>query len=324
MSGSLLEVKGLKTYFFLKRGVVKAVDGVSFSVDKGQSIGLVGESGCGKTITAMSILRLEPKPAGEIVGGEIIFEGQDLVQQSEAEMRKIRGARISIIMQDPMTSLNPVYTIGNQLAEAFILHGGIKNKKEVNERVIKVLEQVEIPAASTRIRNYPHQMSGGMRQRVVGAMAISCSPSLLIADEPTTSLDVTTQAQYLRLLKKIQQETEMAMLFITHDLGIVTKMCDKVCVMYTGKVIERAGVRELWDNPRHPYTIALMKSRPALKTKVERLYSIEGSVPSLLDLPAGCSFNPRCERATDHCRQECPSEEEISGSHYVSCWRAKE
>jgi len=324
MSKSLLEVKDLKTYFFLKRGVVKAVDGVSFSVDKGQSIGLVGESGCGKTITAMSILRLEPKPAGKIVGGEIIFEGQDLVQLSEAEMRKIRGARISIIMQDPMTSLNPVYTVGNQLAEAFILHGGIKNKAEVNERVIKVLEQVEIPAADTRVRNYPHQMSGGMRQRVVGAMAISCSPSLLIADEPTTSLDVTTQAQYLRLLKKIQQETEMAMLFITHDLGIVTKMCDKVCVMYMGKVIERADVRELWDNPRHPYTIALMKSRPALKTKVARLYSIEGSVPSLLDMPLGCSFNPRCERATDHCRQESPSEEEISGSHYVSCWRAKE
>ncbi len=297
MSETLLEVKDLKTHFYLKRGVVKAVNGVSFSINKGESLGIVGESGCGKTITSMSILRLEPKPAGQIVGGEINFEGQDLVQKSEKEMVKIRGNRISIIMQDPMTSLNPVYTIGNQLSETFLLHEKIKNKKELKQKVIKVLEQVEIPEAEARTHVYPHQMSGGMRQRVVGAMAIACSPSLLIADEPTTSLDVTTQAQYLRLLRKLQQETDMAMLFITHDLGIVAKMCDKVCVMYMGKVVERAYVRDLWNNPRHPYTIALMKSRPSLNTKVARLYAIEGCVPSPLDISSGpgCAFYPRCE-----------------------------
>jgi oligopeptide/dipeptide ABC transporter ATP-binding protein len=324
MDSRILEVKDLKTYFSLKRGIVKAVDGVSFSLDKGQSIGLVGESGCGKTITAMSIMRLEPKPAGKIVGGEIIFEGEDLVKKSEAQMRKIRGRKISIIMQDPMTSLNPAYTIGNQIAEAVKLHTEIKGRHAVRDRVIEVLEQVRIPAASSRINDFPHQMSGGMRQRVVGAMAIACRPSLLIADEPTTSLDVTTQAQYLRLLKQIQQETGVSMIFITHDLGIVLKMCDSVCVMYMGKVIEAAKVRELWNNPRHPYTIALMKSVPKIETKVGVLYSIEGMVPSLLDMPKGCSFHPRCEKATERCRQEYPPQEKIGDEHFVSCWTAQE
>lgn len=324
MNSPLLEVKNLKTYFFLKRGIVKAVDGVSFSVDKGQSLGLVGESGCGKTITAMSIMRLEPQPAGKIVSGEIIFEGDDLVRKSEAQMRKIRGSRISIIMQDPMTSLNPVYTIGNQIEEAVRLHSDVKGRTAIKQRVIESLEQVRIPAAETRVRNYPHQMSGGMRQRVVGAMAISCRPSLLIADEPTTSLDVTTQAQYLRLLKQVQQETGVTMIFITHDLGIVIKMCDYVCVMYLGRIIEKAAMRELWSNPRHPYTIALMKSVPKIETKVEKLYSIEGMVPSLLDMPQGCSFHPRCEKAMDHCRQESPPEVEINDGHFISCWENQE
>jgi oligopeptide/dipeptide ABC transporter ATP-binding protein len=324
MSDVLLEVRGLKTYFFVKRGILKAVDEVSFAVGRGQSLGLVGESGCGKTITAMSILRLEPKPAGKIVAGRILFEGEDLAQKNETEMRKIRGGKISLIMQDPMTSLNPVYTIGDQLIEAIELHSGIKDKKAIRARAIQVLEEVEIPEAASRMSNYPHQMSGGMRQRVVGAIAISCSPSLLIADEPTTSLDVTTQAQYLRLLRKIQQQSGMAMIFITHDLGIVSKMCDQACVMYSGKIVERAEVRELWNNPRHPYTISLMKSVPSLTTKVDRLYSIDGMVPSLMNLPEGCSFRPRCSRAIDRCALEFPPEEQIGPGHYACCWVAKE
>jgi oligopeptide/dipeptide ABC transporter ATP-binding protein len=324
MSTPVLEVKDLKTYLFLRRGVVKAVDGVSFSVERGQSLGIVGESGCGKTITAMSILRLEPKPAGKIVGGQILLEGEDLVTKSEAVLRKIRGGRISLIMQDPMTSLNPAYTIGNQVGEVLRLHTALKDKKSVTDRVVKTLEQVRISAAASRLGDFPHQMSGGMRQRVVGAMAICSRPSLLIADEPTTSLDVTTQAQYLRLLKEIQQETGVSMIFITHDLGIVVKMCDTVCVMYLGKVIERGKVTDIWADPRHPYTDALMRSVPSIKVKKDRLYSIEGMVPSPLNLPPGCAFEPRCEKAIERCKQEYPPELDLGGGHYVRCWRAEE
>jgi oligopeptide/dipeptide ABC transporter ATP-binding protein len=323
MDRILLEVENLKTYFSLKRGVLKAVDGVSFTVNEGQSVGLVGESGCGKTVTTMSILRLEPKPAAKIVGGKILFKGDDLVQKSEKEMCKIRGSEISLIMQDPITSLNPVFTIGDQIREAIRLHGGVKDKRSVNSRAIEALKQVNISGAETRINDFPHQMSGGMRQRVVGAIAISCGPSLLIADEPTTALDVTTQAQYLRLLRDIQKEKKLSMLFITHDLGIVAKMCDAVCVMYLGKVVERASVRDLWSNPCHPYTIALMKAMPKMGTKVDRLYSIKGMVPSLLELPAGCAFRPRCEMVGDYCRQENPPEVDLGGGHYVRCWRKK-
>jgi oligopeptide/dipeptide ABC transporter ATP-binding protein len=323
MDRILLKVENLKTYFSLKRGLLKAVDGVNFTVNEGQSVGLIGESGCGKTVTTMSILRLEPKPAGKIVGGKILFKGEDLVQKNEKEMCKIRGAEISMIMQDPMTSLNPVFTVGDQIKEAIRLHGGVKDKRSVNSRAIEALKQVNISGAETRINDFPHQMSGGMRQRVVGAIAISCGPSLLIADEPTTALDVTTQAQYLRLLRKIQQEKKLSMLFITHDLGIVAKMCDTVCVMYLGKVVERASVRELWSNPRHPYTIALMKAMPKMGTKVGRLYSIKGMVPSLLELPSGCMFRPRCEMISDYCRQENPPEVNLGSGHYVRCWREK-
>jgi oligopeptide/dipeptide ABC transporter ATP-binding protein len=269
----------------------------------------------------MSILRLVPEPAGRIAGGKIFFDGEDLVQKSEAEMRNIRGRKIAIILQDPMTSLNPAYTIGDQIGEVIKLHQHVKGSA-VLSRVIDALKRTKISSAETRVTEYPHQMSGGMRQRVVGAIAISCYPSLLIADEPTTSLDVTTQAQYLRLLKEVQQETRTAMIFVTHDLGIVAKMCDTVCVMYMGKIVERAGVREIWNNPRHPYNIALMKSIPHLETKVGKLYSIPGMVPSHFDLPEGCSFHPRCERVIERCSQECPPEVHIGDEHFVSCWQA--
>lgn len=321
MDKLLLKVEDLKTYFFTSRGVVKAVDGVSFSLDEGQSLGLVGESGCGKTITGLSILRLEPKPAGKIVGGRILFEDKDLLQLSEAEMRKIRGRKISIIMQDPNTSLNPAYTVGNQIEEVVRLHRKLKGRAAF-EQVIDSLKRVQIPAAERHVNYYPHQFSGGMRQRVVGAMALSCLPSIIIADEPTTALDVTTQVQYLDLLSKVQEETKVAMIFITHDLGIVAGMCHKVCVMYMGKIVESGGVNDIWYNPHHPYTIALINSIPQLDRKVERLGSIRGRVPSSLDLPQGCTFHPRCDRAVDQCIKEYPPVINIGGEHFVSCWRA--
>ena len=321
MEVPLVEIEDLKTYFFLRRGVLKALDGVSLKINVGESVGLVGESGSGKTITAMSLLRLEPKPAAKIVGGKILFEGVDLVQADEKAMRKIRGAKISIIMQDPMTSLDPVFTIGDQIGEVLRLHLGMTHKRDVVKGEIEALEKVNIPAAASRIKVFPHQMSGGMRQRVVGSIAISCEPSLLIADEPTTSLDVTTQAQYLRLLAQIQQDTGLAMLFITHDLGIVAKMCDVVCVMYLGKVVETGKVRDVWKDPRHPYTMGLMRSLPKMNSKVDRLYSMPGMVPSLLDLPTGCTFSPRCEFAMDRCKEEYPPSYDLGSGHRASCWR---
>jgi len=323
MDRPLLEVENLKTYFFTKRGVVKAVDDISFSLDEKETIGLVGESGCGKTITALSLLRLVPEPAGRIVGGKIFLEGEDLLLKSEAEMRRIRGRKISIILQDPLTSLNPVYTIADQVGEVIRLHQHVKGRI-VLERVIDTLKRVRIPAAADRVREYPHQMSGGMRQRVAGGIAISCYPSLLIADEPTTSLDVTTQAAYLRLLKGVQEETKAAMIFITHDLGIVARTCDRVCVMYMGRLVETGKVRDIWNSPRHPYTMALMKSIPHLEEKVERLYSIQGQIPSHFDMPSGCVFSPRCEIAYERCRQEFPSPVSVGDGHIVSCWRVQE
>jgi oligopeptide/dipeptide ABC transporter ATP-binding protein len=323
MAKLLLKVEDLRTHFFTSRGVVKAVDGVSFSLDEQQTLGLVGESGCGKTVTGLSILRLEPKPAGKIVGGRILFEGKDLLQLSESEMRKIRGRKISIIMQDPNTSLNPAYTVGNQIGEVIRLHRKLKGRA-VLEQVIDSLKRVQIPAAESRVRYYPHQLSGGMKQRVVGAMAISCLPSLIIADEPTTALDVTTQVQYLDLLSKVQEETKVAMIFITHDLGIVASMCHRVCVMYIGKIVESGEVNDIWNNPCHPYTRALIDSIPQLDRKVERLGSIRGRVPSSFDLPSGCTFHPRCDQAVDQCRQEYPPVINIHGEHFASCWRAQD
>ena len=282
-------------------------------------MGIVGESGCGKTITSLSILGLVPKPAGRIVGGSIIFDGEDLVKKSEKEMREYRGKRLSMILQDPMTSLNPVFTIGDQVAEPIRIHQKLKGST-LWKKVIEMLKLVRIPVPEVRIKDYPHQMSGGMRQRVVGAIGLSCEPNLLIADEPTTSLDVTIQSQYLRLLNEIQREAGVSMIFITHDLGIVARMCDRVVVMYAGKIVESAGVRDLFNKPVHPYTFALLKSLPKLETRTDRLYAIGGQPPSLLNLPEGCAFASRCEHGDEKCRQQYPSQVVVGEGHTVSCW----
>ncbi len=319
MDRELLKVEDLATYFFTRHGIVKAADGVSFSLQRGETMGLVGESGCGKSVTCLSILRLVPETAGRIVGGRILFDGEDLLSKSEAEMRKIRGKKIAIILQDPMTSLNPVFTIGFQLGETIALHQNIRGKR-LWSKAAEVLNLVKIPAAATRLGDYPHQMSGGMRQRVAGAIALSCQPSLLIADEPTTSLDVSVQSQYLRLLKEIQQQNNIGLLFITHDLGIVANLCDKVAVMYAGKIVESAGVVELFDKPSHPYSEALLASVPRLEERKKRLAEIGGQPPALHELPSGCSFHPRCHRVKDICRQKQPPEVAINQGHLVSCW----
>jgi oligopeptide transport system ATP-binding protein len=311
----------LQTYFFTKAGVVKVIDGVSFTISEGETLGIVGESGCGKTMTAMSILQLLPKPAGRIVGGKIIFEDRNLLELSEKQMRSVRGELISMILQDPMASLNPVYSILSQVSEPIKLHQGIHDNTMVLKEVISSLRMLKIPSPETRIRDYPHQLSGGMRQRVVGAIALSCRPKLLICDEPTTALDATIQAQYLALLREIQEETNMAILFITHDFGIVGRMCHRLAVMYAGRIMETASTVELLENPRHPYTIALLKSVPRLGRLNERLFSIEGQPPKLMDLPPGCRFHPRCSMATEICHQEMPPEVEIGDGHFASCWR---
>jgi len=315
----LLQVEDLKTYFFTRRGIVRAVDGATFSIKKSETLGLVGESGCGKTITALSILRLIPEPAGRIVEGSIIFEGEDLLRKSARELRKIRGKKISIILQDPLTSLNPAFTIGEQIGETIRLHQHIKGRS-LQERVIESLKLVRLPAVATRTREYPHQMSGGMRQRVTGAIALSCQPSLLIADEPTTSLDVTLQAQYLRLLKNIQEETKIAMMFITHDFGVVAEMCDTVAVMYAGKIVEKAETRELFDNPHHPYASALMNCLPNIEIDTPRLANIGGQPPDLHTPLRGCNFAPRCPKAQACCEEEEPQEIMVGRNHFVSCW----
>jgi oligopeptide/dipeptide ABC transporter ATP-binding protein len=323
MGHPLLEVKDLQTYFFTRWGVVKAVDRVSFALSEGESLGIVGESGCGKSVTALSILRLVPQPAGRIVGGEILLDGEDLLGKSAREMRRVRGSRISMILQDPMSSLNPVFTVGEQIAEALRIHQGLRGPG-LWEQAREMLGLVKIPSPELRLRAYPHQMSGGMRQRVVGAIALSCRPGILIADEPTTSLDVTIQAQYLRLLKGLQREMGLALIFITHDFGIVARMCDRVAVMYAGRIVESAGVRELFNRPRHPYTVALLNSVPRLERKVERLVSIEGQPPPLYDLPPGCPFAPRCAHAREVCRREYPAEAAVADGHRASCWKVVE
>lgn len=318
---ALLQVENLKTYFFTRRGIGKAVDGVSFSVNEGESLGLVGESGCGKSITCLSILRLVPAPAGRIVDGKILFQGKSLLDISESEMRRIRGSKIAMILQDPNMSLNPVFTIGEQVAEAIRLHQKA-NGESVWSRVIEALKLVQIPAAERRLKDYPHQMSGGMRQRVVGAISVSCQPSLLIADEPTTSLDVTVQEQYLALLKKIQLESRVAMIFITHDFGVLARMCDRVAVMYAGKIVEKASVRDIFNQPRHPYTVALLGCLPKLEGESEYLTCIEGQPPDVINLPDGCPFAPRCSQVKELCRRQYPAETEAGAEHTVSCWAA--
>jgi len=315
----LLEVEDLRTYFYTRRAVVKAVDGVSFSVAPGETLGIVGESGSGKTMTSLSLLRLIPQ-GGKIVDGKILFEGTDLLKLNDAEMREFRGSQISMILQDPMASLNPVYTVGEQVAEPLRQHQHLSGKS-LWDQVTEALRLLRIPSPRERLQNYPHQMSGGMRQRVVGGIAISCRPKLIIADEPTTALDATIQAQYLALLKEVQRETNVAIIFVSHDFGIVSRMCDRVAVMYAGKIVETATVGELFSNPRHPYTIGLVNSVPRLDRKVERLASIEGQPPALLNLPPGCRFAPRCYAAFEKCREEEPPSFEAGPDHSASCWR---
>ena len=317
----ILEVEDLHTYCFTRFGTVKAVDGVSFSLRQGEVLGIVGESGCGKTMTALSLLQLLPRPVARIVKGAIRLEGEDLVTKSEQEMREIRGRRISMILQDPQTSLNPVFTIGNQLVEAIEIQHAEDDSRSLVRRAIDGLKQVRVAAPERRVTDYPHQISGGMKQRVVGAIAISCEQKIIIADEPTTSLDVTIQAQYLRLLREIQEATNLALIFITHDFGIVAKMCDRVMVMYAGRAVESGAVRDIFNHPSHPYTQALLRSVPSMDKDVDRLYSIDGQPPALWDLPEGCRFASRCSYADDRCRRDYPPSFSISDGHSASCWR---
>lgn len=320
MAQPVLEVKQLQTYFVSAQGtrVVKAVDGVSFTLNEGETLGVVGESGSGKTVTSMSLLRLLP-PAARIVGGEVWFQGENLLTKSEREMRELRGSQMTMILQDPMMSLNPLFTIGEQIAEPLRIHRHMRGAR-LTERIKELLRGVRIPSPEVRLGEYPHQMSGGMRQRIVGAIGISCEPKLLIADEPTTSLDVTIQAQYLNLLKDIQQRSRLAMIFITHNIGIVAKMCDDVGVMYAGKLVERAPVRTIFNQPAHPYTEALLQAVPKLTDRSKRLWSIEGQPPDLANPPTGCPFNPRCPHAEDRCRREVPPEFQVGENHYTRCW----
>lgn len=313
---ALLEIQHLATAFPTEAGEARAVDDVTLSVDKGQVLGIVGESGCGKSITSLSILRLIPPP-GKIVGGQIRLDGQNLLELSESQMRSIRGNRIALIPQDPMTSLNPVYTVGAQIMEAVELHQKV-SKAEARKKAVAVLDQVRIPEARTRVDEYPHQFSGGMRQRVMIAMALACEPELLIADEPTTALDVTVQAQILDLLREIQKSHGTAIVLITHDLGVVAEMCDTVAVMYAGSVVEYATVQDLFKNPKHPYTIGLMNSLP--KPGSERLIPIDGQPPSLVNLPQGCRFSNRCPWRVDICDQSIPPLETKSPGHDARCF----
>ena len=319
---TVLTVEDLRTYFTTRWGTVKAVDGISFDLRRGETLGIVGESGCGKSVTMLSLMRLIPIPPGRIVTGSIVLDGEDIIPISEQEMAQIRGSKIALIIQDPMTSLNPVFSIGNQVEEAIKLHQDIP-KRTVMERALDVLRKVNIPAAEIRAKDYPHQMSGGMRQRVVGAMGISCQPQVLIADEPTTSLDVTIQAQYLKLLKDIQKESDLSIIFITHDFGIVAKMCDRVAVMYAGRIVEHGSVRNIFNNPSHPYTEALLASVPKMDRDVDRLFSIDGQPPPLHDLPVGCSFADRCPVVMDKCREQYPDSMQVSDGHVASCWRVE-
>ncbi len=314
----LLDVRHLRTHFFTDDGVVRAVDDVSLKIPKGKVLGVVGESGCGKSVTALSVLRLV-SPPGRIVEGEILFDGVDLARLPEPQMRAIRGHRISMIFQEPMTSLNPVFTVGNQIMEAVRLHLK-KDKAEARRHTIEMLERVRIPSAATRVDEYPHQLSGGMRQRIMIAMALACNPKLLIADEPTTALDVTIQAQILDLMRDLQKDFGMSIMLITHDLGVVAEISDFVAVMYASKVVEYAPVAELYKNPLHPYTLGLFKSRPSIATKkTERLNVIEGTVPNPLRFPPGCKFHPRCPQAVDACKTKEPVLRELRPGHWVAC-----
>ena len=319
-NNNLIEIQNLRTYFDVKGHVAKAVDNVSLAIAPGQTLGLVGESGCGKSVTAHSIIRLIPQPPGRIVSGKIYFEEDNLLEFTESQMRRIRGNRISMIFQEPMTSLNPVFPVGDQVGEVIRLHQKL-SRKTTRDRVIEMFQLVGIPAPETRISDYPHQMSGGMRQRVMIAMALACNPKLMIADEPTTALDVTIQAQILDLMNKLKAETGASILFITHDLGVIAEMAQNVAVMYAGKIVEYTDAKTLFARPKHPYTIGLMESIPVIgrKTREERLKTISGVVPSLLDLPEGCLFNDRCPDAFDDCLSISPETYSVEANHSVRC-----
>jgi len=317
---NLLEIQNLKTYFDVRGGILKAVDDVSLTIKAGETLGLVGESGCGKSVTGASIMRLVPIPPGRIAGGEILFEGMDILKLPESEMRKVRGNKISMIFQEPMTSLNPVFTVGDQVAEVIRLHEKL-SQRETRERVIETFRLVRIPAPDSRIKEYPHQMSGGMRQRVMIAMALACHPKLMIADEPSTALDVTIQAQILDLMNQLKEETGASILFITHDLGVIAEMAQRVAVMYAGKIMEGADVDTLFSEPKHPYTIGLMSSIPILGIgkNQKRLSTIPGVVPSLFKLPKGCLFHDRCSITLKECGQWEPPIIDLGNHHFVRC-----
>tara|TARA_B100001013_G_scaffold66252_1_gene34612 strand:+ start:74 stop:1096 length:1023 start_codon:yes stop_codon:yes gene_type:complete len=323
--GKLLEVKDLKTHFFTQNGIVKAVDGISYHVDEGEVLGIVGESGCGKSVGAMSIMKLVASPPGRIVDGEIVFEGDNLLDMDDTEMRSVRGNRIAMVFQEPMTSLNPVLTIGRQLTETLELHQGM-NSEEANARAGELLGMVGIPDSESRLKDYPHQFSGGMRQRVMIAMALSCNPRLIIADEPTTALDVTIQAQILELMQDLSKETGAALIIITHNLGVVARYADRVIVMYAGKIIESASAAELYAHPKHPYTRALLNSVPRLdETRAGiKLEAIQGMPPDLGNLTGGCSFAPRCRFVQDSCLTDDPVLEDVAPAHQSACLRNAE
>jgi peptide/nickel transport system ATP-binding protein len=323
MEKDLVVVNNLKTYFYTEGGVVRAVDDVSFKIRKGETVCIVGESGCGKSITAMSMMRLIPKASGKIEGGEILFEGNDILKLSENDIRDIRGNKISVIFQEPMTSLNPVFTIGNQMEETILLHQNI-DKAGARKKAIDMLNLVGISRPDQIVESYPHELSGGMMQRVMIAMAISCNPALLIADEPTTALDVTIQAQILDLMRDLKSKTNTSIMLITHDLGVVAEMADYVVVMYAGKVVEEAGVLDLFKKPLHPYTQGLLDSKPSLTQEAKRLNSIPGQVPNPTRMPEGCYFHPRCSKAMDICRQKQPELKELADGHKIACWYCQE
>ena len=322
MPEKLLTVKNLKTYFTTDSGTAKAVDGVSFSIDRGETLGLVGESGCGKSVTSLSIMRLIPDPPGKIVGGSIKFRGRNLIDLPDDEMREVRGNDIAMIFQEPMTSLNPVYTCGFQIDEAVMLHQNL-DAEAARAKTVEMLQLVGMPDPEQRANEYPHQLSGGMRQRVMIAMALSCTPDVLIADEPTTALDVTIQAQILELLERLQSELGMAVLMITHDLGVIAEVADRVAIMYAGKIVETASVEQIFEHPRHPYTIGLLESIPKLHEKTDKLSVIPGTVPDATRFPEGCRFAPRCSRAEDICRTREPAllaVEQPGEEHAIACW----
>ncbi|SDO23787.1 oligopeptide transport system ATP-binding protein [Paenibacillus sp. yr247] len=316
--GTALEVSNLQTYFYMEDGIVKAVDGVDFTIERGETLGIVGESGCGKSITSLSLMRLISSP-GKIIDGKIRFNGEDLLEKTEEEMQRIRGNQISMIFQEPMTSLNPVYSVGEQIAEVLRIHRKM-GKREAWEKAVEMLKMVGIPSPEKRAKQEPHELSGGMRQRVMIAIALACNPELLIADEPTTALDVTIQAQILDLLKQLQKKLGTAVIMITHDLGVVAETCDKVVVMYAGKVVEYTDVDSLFENPKHPYTVGLLKSLPRPDGVQETLEAIKGSVPSPFHMPKGCSFEPRCLHARKICTESLPNLTDITDSCQVRCW----